>query len=95
MARRKSKFIEDDDYSSSDDDDHNSQDELTTGGSLNEDELQEQQLFQNPYQRGKKRSREDAKEDATYGIWAQDEDQSRERSSTLARGRGGKKDYLK
>ncbi|GAA6037203.1 hypothetical protein JCM8097_008617 [Rhodosporidiobolus ruineniae] len=100
MARRKKQLLSDNDSSGESDhhldhdDDHFDPDDP--------DQAAERELFRNPYgSRGKKRTREQAKEDATYGIWAdEDHNQSRrgggEVGSSRGQGqRGSKPDYLK
>lgn len=96
MARRKQKWIEDDgsdSSSASDVDDDPSLD-------INDPDIAaERELFANPYgRRGKKRTREEAQEDATYGIWAQGDEEPRGGGSGIGSSRGGrtkKTDYLK
>ncbi|GAA6060714.1 hypothetical protein JCM10212_003335 [Sporobolomyces blumeae] len=112
MARRKSAFIRDEDYSS----DSDPASDLDPSGADDshallddDDERAERELFSNPYgaqRRGKKRTREQAKEDATYGIWAEDDDNdadlsNRDRPGLASRrgaagsSKGRSKDYLK
>jgi len=64
MARRKQQFMD----QGSDTDSDNSQDDEAVDDLPDEDS--EFKLH-----RGKKRSRDDAKEDATYGIWANESDE--------------------
>lgn len=71
MARRKSKLLQDGMSSSEE-----SQDEYTLAEEdydpNNPDHAAERELFTNPYQHGRKRRRrEDAQEDALYGVWAE------------------------
>ncbi|GAA5905277.1 uncharacterized protein JCM6883_006345 [Sporobolomyces salmoneus] len=98
MARRKSKFMDQDSDSDSLDE---SQDELPADDFVGDDE---DNIVPIP-SRGKKRTREQLKEDATYGIWAQeDEDQpTRTRrgmgtasssSASSSRAAGKRTDYL-
>ncbi|GAA5884433.1 hypothetical protein JCM6882_005250 [Rhodosporidiobolus microsporus] len=106
MARRKNQFMDDGSDSSTpsdnDNDDHDPPFDPT-----DPDEAAAAELFHNPYghgRRGKKRSREERQEDATYGIWAEEGDEQqrgggRGVGSSNARSRGGqggrKTDYLK
>ncbi|EMD39286.1 hypothetical protein CERSUDRAFT_112934 [Gelatoporia subvermispora B] len=79
MARRKRQFLEDDSDSSpvSDADDYND----PTIDENDPDARAERELFENPYKR--KRRRKDGKEDAIYGVFADDDDEDE--------GFGGKK----
>lgn len=92
MARRKSKFLQDDDDSDSS---ANSGDDLQDDpfDPNDEDQAAERELFRNPYQRGKKRAREDIKDDQTYGVFAHTAD-STTRPSTSTRG-GKRTDYTR
>lgn len=79
MARRKSKFLSDDDDSDSSADSNELQDDPFDPN--DEDQAAERELFAYSNgargSRGKKRTREDIKEDATYGVFAQTSDQGR------------------
>lgn len=85
MARRKSKFIEDEDDSDMSDELQDDADDAHDPNDL--DEAAAAELFHDPYQKRRKRTREDALEDATYGIWGQPQDRGQGRDR--GRGRGG------
>lgn len=93
MARRKSQYLDDGSSSSGDDSTHAGDDDNYLD-SNDPDVAAERELFRNPYGagRGRKRTRQEAQEDATYGVWARtDDDHSNAGSagrSTAARGRG-------
>ena len=78
MARRKSKFMDQDSDSesysgdSAADDQHDPNDDLIPPHAQG-------------YQRGKKRTREQLKEDATYGVWAQQQASDEDDSTTVRR----------
>jgi tuftelin-interacting protein 11 len=69
MGRRKRATIEDD-MDSSDD---SAQEGYDDQEELDADERAERELFENPYQQ-RKRRRLNGKDDATYGIFAEEED---------------------
>lgn len=84
MARRKKQFL--DDGSSSSSSDTGAGDDVDDHFDANDpDVAAERELFHNPYgrSRGTKRTREQLKDDATYGIWADDNG-----GSTRAGGQG-------
>jgi len=80
MARRKQEFMD----QGSDTDSDNSQDEIA----------QDDDDFEFKLHRGKKRSREDAKEDATYGIWANESDEPKRGNNNSSSSTSRRKDYL-
>ncbi|GAA5881378.1 hypothetical protein JCM16303_000153 [Sporobolomyces ruberrimus] len=84
MARRKSKFMDQD--SDSDSNDSNDQDDEYLNPNDDEDHI----VPPPTSMRGKKRTREQLVEDATYGIWAQEGDER----STSRTATGKRKDYL-
>ena len=69
MGRRKRATIEDDMDSS----DESAQENYDGQEELNGDERAERELFENPYQQ-RKRRRLNGKHDATYGIFAEEEE---------------------
>jgi tuftelin-interacting protein 11 len=69
MGRRKRATIEDDIDSSGD----SAQDDYDGEQELDGDERAERALFENPYQQ-RKRRRLNGKDDATYGVFAEEED---------------------
>ncbi|GAA5873748.1 hypothetical protein JCM8547_005938 [Rhodosporidiobolus lusitaniae] len=98
MARRRKQLLDDGDSSG----DSALSDNDNDDPSLNDDERDELSLFRNS-NRGKKRTREQRQEDATYGVWAQEQDDdkgggrgvgSNSAKRTAGRAAGGKKDYL-
>ena len=68
MGRRKRATIEDDMDSSED----SAQEDYDGEEELNGDERAERELFENPYQQ-RKRRRLNGRDDATYGIFAEEE----------------------
>lgn len=89
MARRKSQFMSQDSDSDSDSD--------TNDEPL--EDVDEDVIVPPPQRRGTKRTREQLKEDATYGVWAQqqddDDDQDRpKRSGGSTTNTRKRKDYL-
>ncbi|GAA5970505.1 hypothetical protein JCM21900_003885 [Sporobolomyces salmonicolor] len=106
MARRKQQWMDDED--SSDDSDDNTLDDPDDPFDPDDpDQAAERELFRNPYgaARGKKRTRDQLKDEATYGVWAEADQgpQSRAggaglgaRTSTGGASKGQRKpDYLK
>lgn len=105
MARRNKGFLSDNDSSGESASDNDNEPDFD-----NDDQRDADSLFRNPYNnnRGKKRTREQLQEDATYGVWAQEDEAGEQRgggrgvgssTSTGGGGRrvggaGGKKDYL-
>lgn len=92
MARRKSKFLSDDDDSDSSAHSDDLQDDPFDPN--DEDQAAERELFRNPYQRGKKRNRDDVKDDQTYGVFAHTPDSTTSRPHTSSRG-GKRTDYTR
>ncbi|GAA5823151.1 hypothetical protein JCM3770_005562, partial [Rhodotorula araucariae] len=100
MARRKTALLDDGSSSSGSDHGDDPDDRFDPD---DPDLAAERELFHNPYgrNRGTKRSREQRQEDATYGIWADDNDHNDRRTgqgvgSSTARGGArarGKPDY--
>jgi len=94
MARRKSRFMSQDSDSDSDSDTNDDGDQLEPLEDVDEDVI-----VPPPQRRGTKRTREQLKEDATYGVWAQqqddDDDQDRpKRSGGSTTNTRKRKDYL-
>ncbi|GAA5873977.1 hypothetical protein JCM1840_006108 [Sporobolomyces johnsonii] len=106
MPRRKEQWMDDDD-SSGDSDDTPLDDPDDPFDPDDPDQAAERELFRNPYgaARGKKRTRDQLKDDATYGVWAEGDQDQQSRAGGSGLGarssRGGaskgqrKPDYLK
>lgn len=69
MARRKRQFLDDEDDSDSYDGSEDGGDDFNLNN--DPDAREERELFENPYKRGKRR-KTGGKEDATYGVFAED-----------------------
>ncbi|BGP14518.1 hypothetical protein JCM10213v2_002467 [Rhodosporidiobolus nylandii] len=101
MARRKNQFMDDGSDSDSQSDNDLQDDSFDPD---DPDEAAANELFRNPYGRGKKRTRDQLKEEATYGVWAESDGETRRggrgvgSSNSGGRTGGGaggkKKDYL-
>ncbi|GAA5976090.1 hypothetical protein JCM10908_005383 [Rhodotorula pacifica] len=105
MARRKSKWMDDGSSSEGDHSDNNLDDESYYDPN-DPDVAAERELFRNPYghqQRGKKRTRQELQDDATYGVFAASTDDASRGgaapgvgASSSRAGKGNRKpDYLK
>ncbi|GAA6011278.1 hypothetical protein JCM10207_008285 [Rhodosporidiobolus poonsookiae] len=97
MARRKQQYIDDKDSSGESDSAPDLDDDPFDPD--DPDQAAERELFRNPYNRGKKRTREQLQEEATYGVWAQDDGEGAGVGGSSTRRGGGtanrKPDYLK
>lgn len=92
MARRKSKWMDDGSSSDGDSDDVNDDSYYDPH---DPDVAAERELFTNPYgRRGKKRTREQLQDDATYGVFAASDDSAPPPPQSRTRG-ARKPDYLK
>lgn len=93
MARRKSKWIDDGSSSDGDSDDVNDDSHYDPH---DPDVAAERELFRNPYGRGKKRTRQQLQDDATYGVFAAAPPSDDSAPPPQSRSRGTRKpDYLK
>lgn len=92
MARRKQQWLDDDDSSGDSSAPGDDPDDAFDG--RDPDLAAERELFRNPGGYGRKRNRDEAQEDATYGIWA-DEEVVKPSRGGGTRGRGKKTDYTR
>lgn len=75
MGRKKRAYLSDDDSSEASEGDDEGYEEQNPFGNIDADESAERTLFEDPYQlRQRKRRRLNRKDDATYGIFGEDDD---------------------